>query len=77
MNQVCSAEYPYRLVLDVLSVSLITSFLHLNSVAFGCFVLRNLDYSCLFHWIMGSGQIRDNLKMCRGRLFRVVLPHLG
>lgn len=52
-------------------------FLHLNSVSFGCFVLRNLDYSCPFHWIMGSGQIRDNLKMCRGRQLRLVLPHFG
>lgn len=51
--------------------------LHLNSLTSRCSVLRNMDYGCLFHWIMGSAQIRDNLKMCGGRLFRVVLPHRG
>lgn len=51
--------------------------LHLNSLTSRCSVLRNMDYGCLFHWIMGSAQIRDNLKMSGGRLFRVVLPPRG
>lgn len=45
-------------------------YVSLNPLTSGCSVQQEVDYSCLFHWIMASAWIRDNLKMCGGWLVR-------
>lgn len=47
-------------------------FLSLNLLNFSSLVLRNLDYSCLYHWIIAVGSTEIIRNCVHGRSFRIM-----